>query len=119
MKAIIEFNLPEEESTYKIHNQCIDMYSVILDMKEELRAKLKYSKLNKHEYKTYEKVHEFLINLLAEYRINTDLQFFNNGGDCAKNVPNQHLVTVWQPDNPTARGNGWAGVKKRCHLCVA
>ena len=73
MKATIEFILPEEQSTYKIHNQCMDMYRVIIDLKETLRSKLKYAKLTNSQRKIYEEINDNFFELMEGYGVATDL----------------------------------------------
>jgi len=48
-KAILEFNLPEDQSEYKIANQARDMHSAIWEVYNILRSKHKHG-----EYKTKE-----------------------------------------------------------------
>jgi hypothetical protein len=43
MKAILEFNLPEDQAEYDLCNKASDMYSVIWEMKLWLRSETKYA----------------------------------------------------------------------------
>jgi hypothetical protein len=41
-KVTVAFNLPEEQSEYKLHTQAIDMHTLIFEWSNELRNKTKY-----------------------------------------------------------------------------
>ena len=43
MKAILEFNLPEDQEQYDIANNASRMYLALWDIKQLLRSKLKYN----------------------------------------------------------------------------
>jgi len=43
MKAILEFNLPEDQAEYDLCNKASNMYSVIWDMTLWLRSETKYA----------------------------------------------------------------------------
>ena len=43
MKAIIEFELPEDNDEYEIANNASKMYLALWDIKQLLRSKLKYN----------------------------------------------------------------------------
>lgn len=43
MKAILEFNLPEEKSEFKLASNANDLYCVLWDLDNELRRLLKYN----------------------------------------------------------------------------
>ncbi len=42
MKAILEFNLPEEQAEYRLANEAGDWYSVVWEIDQRLRQHLKY-----------------------------------------------------------------------------
>lgn len=42
MKAIIEFNLPEDQCEYELANAAGDMVSTLSDLLGEIRSRLKY-----------------------------------------------------------------------------
>jgi hypothetical protein len=42
MKAILEFNLPEEQNEYEITQRANDYLCLIWDLQEKLRSNLKY-----------------------------------------------------------------------------
>ena len=43
MKAILEFNLPEDQEEYDLFRQVYGMHNVIWEMKEWLRSQTKYA----------------------------------------------------------------------------
>lgn len=44
MKAILEFDLPEDEDRFKLATRGLDYFSALLDIKNELRNHTKYDK---------------------------------------------------------------------------
>jgi len=56
MKAIIEFNLPEDRDEYQMANDASKMYLALWDIKQLLRSKLKYNPdgLNSKELEQWE-----------------------------------------------------------------
>jgi hypothetical protein len=54
MKAILEFNLPEEQREFEIANQSTDMLCIIGNLEDTLRSYLKYG----HKFKTPEEALE-------------------------------------------------------------
>lgn len=62
MKAILEFNLPEEEREYQIANQARDMLCVIGNLEDALRSYLKYG----HTFKTPEEALQSIRTRLHE-----------------------------------------------------
>ena len=43
MKAILEFNLPEDQEEYDLHNKAYIMHNLIWEMKQQLRGETKYA----------------------------------------------------------------------------
>ena len=62
MKAILEFNLPEEEREYQMANQARDMLCVIGNLEDTLRSYLKYG----HTFKTPEEALQSIRTRLHE-----------------------------------------------------
>jgi len=54
MKAILEFNLPEDQREFEIANQSKDMLCIIGNLEDTLRSYLKYG----HQFKTPEEALE-------------------------------------------------------------
>ena len=62
MKAILEFNLPEDQREFEIANQSKDMLCIIGNLEDALRSYLKYG----HEFKTPEEALEAIRTRLHE-----------------------------------------------------
>jgi coproporphyrinogen III oxidase len=75
MKAILEFNLPEEQSDFDLANNGSKMHSVLWDMDQWLRAQYKYMPDNEYsedKYETYEKCREHLREIMLENGVKFD-----------------------------------------------
>ena len=69
MKAILEFNLPEENIEFEMAVNASKMHSVLWQMDQWLRAQYKYmsdAEYNEAAYDAYEKSREQLLNLMSE-----------------------------------------------------
>jgi len=62
MKAILEFNLPEDQREFEIVNQSKDMLCIIGNLEDTLRSYLKYG----HEFKTPEEALQAIRTRLHE-----------------------------------------------------
>ena len=72
MKAIIEFNLPEEQAEHYCAIKGADMLNVLWELKAELRSMRKYGDLPKQQYEIVEKIEEFLFRSLNDNDVNLD-----------------------------------------------
>jgi hypothetical protein len=72
MKAIIEFNLPDEQAEHYCAIKGQDMLNVLWELKAELRAMLKYGELPDQQYEIVEKIQDFLMSSLDDNDINLD-----------------------------------------------
>lgn len=72
MKAILEFNLPEDEVEYYCANKGTAMLNVLWEVEQELRKMYKYEELNKDETLIVERMRDFLRHSLNEHEINLD-----------------------------------------------
>ena len=61
MKAILEFNLPEEELEYKEANQGVHWHNLICDLDEHLRQSIKHDGKNE-----YQPIRDWLNSKLAD-----------------------------------------------------
>jgi hypothetical protein len=72
MKAILEFNLPEEANEHRLAINGLAWYCVVYDMEQKLRAWLKYG----HEFKTADEAIEAMRDELNSFQrdrnVNTD-----------------------------------------------
>ena len=75
MKAILEFNLPEENTEYELVNNASKMYSVLWDMDQWLRSNIKHApdSMSEDTYNAYQKCRDQLRELMCEENINFDL----------------------------------------------
>jgi hypothetical protein len=72
MKAILEFNLPEDNIEYELVNNAGKMHLVLWDMDQWLRTQYKYmpdEEYNEVAYNTYLKCRDQLRELLNEKNI--------------------------------------------------
>jgi hypothetical protein len=60
MKAKIEFNLPEDESNFKLATCGFELWKLLYELDMHCRSKLKHQELNDVEHKVYEEIREFI-----------------------------------------------------------
>lgn len=60
MKKIFEFNMPEDQEEYDIHNKAIEYSIIVSDFEDYLRAQIKYhsDEYTKDQYELLEKIRE-------------------------------------------------------------
>lgn len=67
MKAIIEFDLPDDNEYYEMHNNVLNYYSFISQMNEWLRAEIKYNtNRTEKELKILQEVREMYFEKLND-----------------------------------------------------
>ena len=66
MKAILEFNLPDDQDEYERVNKALDLCGVLFDFDQYLRSEIKY-----HD-KDLQDVRDKLYELMDSYNINLD-----------------------------------------------
>jgi len=73
MKAILEFNLPDDQDDFKLATNGINWYLVCWELDQELRAKTKYApdSLPPDKYDAYQEIRD----LLREYMSDRDISF--------------------------------------------
>jgi hypothetical protein len=74
MKAILEFNLPDDDHEFKMATTGASMHSVLWEMDQWLRSNTKYApdSMPEHEYKAYERCRETLRELMNNENISFD-----------------------------------------------
>jgi coproporphyrinogen III oxidase len=75
MKAILEFNLPDDDHEFEMATQGAKMHSVLWEMDQWLRAQYKYmpdAEYSEDKYNTYEKCREHLRELIRENNVSFD-----------------------------------------------
>jgi hypothetical protein len=75
MKAILEFNLPEERGEYNLANHGSDLFCSLWDLDQELRDHIKHNPDNLKEpvIDAYEVLRERLYELMGNHNINFDM----------------------------------------------
>ncbi len=73
MKAILEFDLPEDNGQYVVTAHAMDFALVCWDIDQFLRDKLKYGNTFTTADEALEKTRETLHELLYNYNINLDM----------------------------------------------
>ncbi len=74
MKAILEFNLPEDQNEYQMANDASNMFNALWDMSQWLRKQTKHipDNMSDIELNTLEKCREEFIYVLERNNINLD-----------------------------------------------
>ena len=72
MKATLTFNLPEENHEYSNAVDGSKMRSVLWDLDQWLRAKLKYEELTDGQYDAYKATRDELRRLLIEENVDIE-----------------------------------------------
>jgi len=68
MKAILEFNLPDDNQEFELASKALKMYSTLWDLDVWLRTQIKYN-----NQEQYEPVREKLRELMNDNRIDFDM----------------------------------------------
>ena len=72
MKAILQFNLPEENHEWQNALDGCKMRSVLWDVDQWLRSKLKYEELADGQYDAFKETRDHLRRLLIEENIDLE-----------------------------------------------
>lgn len=74
MKAILEFNLPEEQGEFELASQAGSIWCVIWELNQFLRSKLKYEseKYTEEQLKIYSEIREKLFELREQNNVLKD-----------------------------------------------
>jgi hypothetical protein len=70
MKAILEFNLPEDNYEYKKAVNADKYFTALEDIYQLLRTKVKYAEKTEAEDKVYNEVYDDFYRILNDYNIN-------------------------------------------------
>ena len=73
MKAIFEFDLPEDQREYEVMNQAYRMQSFLWDFSQQLRSWRKYHNDFKDASDALEKITEEFYQLINNNEVNIDL----------------------------------------------
>tara|TARA_B110000285_G_C14578194_1_gene360918 strand:- start:211 stop:447 length:237 start_codon:yes stop_codon:yes gene_type:complete len=75
MKAILKFNLPEDNQEFKLATKASDWWNVCWQMDQWLRAQYKYmpdEKYSKEKYDAYYEARDKLFELMSENGVNLE-----------------------------------------------
>lgn len=75
MKAILEFNLPEDQEEYNTITKANALFSVIWEHKQSLRSMVKHGyvdnrEMTAEEFKIAEKIYDDLHDLISNHDVN-------------------------------------------------
>lgn len=68
-KAILRFNLPEEQNEFNLACDASSMWCVLRELQDFLRGKLKYAELPEAEARVYEEIRSELFSLIQAYQV--------------------------------------------------
>jgi hypothetical protein len=72
MKAIIEYNLPDDQFEFDNAVKSNKMWHALTEIKDELRRIYKYEDLKENEFEMVERIREKFFEILQENEINLD-----------------------------------------------
>ena len=75
MKAILEFNLPDDQQDFEMASNAMKFWSVLYELDQDLRSKTKYApdSLPQDKYDAYQEVRDKLYELMSENLISFDM----------------------------------------------
>lgn len=73
MKAIFEFNLPEDQHEYEVMSQAQNVQRFLWDFSQQLRSWYKYGDEFKDADDALDKIREEFYRLINEHSVNIDL----------------------------------------------
>jgi len=73
MKAVFEFNLPEDQREYEVMSQASKTQTFLWDFSQQLRSWYKYGHQFKDADDAVDKIREEFYRLLNEHNVNLDL----------------------------------------------
>ena len=75
MKAILEFNLPDDQQDFDLANSSLKFWSVLWELDQSLRAKTKYApdSLPQDKYNAYQEIRDELRELMSDNNLSFDM----------------------------------------------
>lgn len=75
MKAILEFNLPDDDQEYDLANNAFRFWNVLYELDQELRANTKYAPddMTDDDYDAYQKIRDKLHELMSQNNVSLDM----------------------------------------------
>jgi hypothetical protein len=68
-KAILEFNLPEDQSDFELAVKALDMRIALDGIRQYLRGKVKYDTHDEKQWEAYNEVYEQFYEIINNYNI--------------------------------------------------
>lgn len=69
-KATLTFDLPEEQTEHDMANKAVEMWIILDNLDQELRAHLKYDSHPEWDDKTVEAIRKILLDMMLKRGIN-------------------------------------------------
>ena len=75
MKAILEFNLPDDQQDFNLAVNAMKFWDVLYELDQDLRSKTKYAPddLPQDKYDAYQEVRDLLYELMSNNNISLDM----------------------------------------------
>jgi hypothetical protein len=75
MKAILEFNLPDDKQEYDLANNALNFWHVLWELDNELRANTKYAPddMSDDDYDAYQAIRDKLHELMSDNNVSLDM----------------------------------------------
>lgn len=75
MKAVLEFNLPDDQQDFNLAVNAMKFWDVLYELDQDLRAKTKYASddLPQDKYDAYQEVRDLLHQMMLENNISLDM----------------------------------------------
>lgn len=70
MKAILEFNLPEDDAEFYYATKATDMVNALWEIQQELRKLWKYEELNEDEWQMVERIRDSFYEIIQQNNVN-------------------------------------------------
>lgn len=75
MKAILEFNLPDDQQDFDMAVNAMKFWHVLYELDQDLRSKTKYASddLPQDKYDAYQEVRDMLYELMSNNNVSLDM----------------------------------------------
>jgi hypothetical protein len=75
MKAILEFNLPDDQEDFELATSAIKFWHVLWELDQELRSKTKYAPddMSDDDYDAYQSIRDKLHELMTDNNVSFDI----------------------------------------------
>ena len=69
MKAVLEFNLPDDQEEYELCNKAQDMSYALHQIQQYLRSKVKYETDDPNKWEAYDEMYQEFYNIINKNNI--------------------------------------------------